>query len=267
MSLIEHFNPGGAAPVLVVCDHAGRVVPDGIDLGIDDDVLARHIGWDIGAADLSRRLASRLGAPAILNHCSRLVIDGNRRPHLSTSIPPISDGCVVPGNVELDPASVAVRITRYWLPYHRAVARVLADFRRRGVVPAIIAIHSCTPILAGQSRPWHVGVLWRGDRRIAAPVLSALHRMEGLVVGDNEPYSGLAEFGYTIEFHCQRTGLPHVMLEIRQDEIATREAAERWGDICAEVLQAALAGTELSRVLERSPDTVTWRRSSLVADH
>lgn len=258
MRMIEQFNAGGEAPVLVLCDHAGRLIPDGIDLGIDDATLARHIGWDIGAADTSRHLAELLGAPAILDHCSRLVIDSNRRPGTASAIPPISDGCVVPGNVELPAERARARMREFWLPYHRAVAARLAAFRRRRVVPAIVAIHSFTPSMAGLDRPWQVGVLWRGDRRLAGPVLATLSRGD-LVVGDNEPYSGLAEFGYTIEFHGQRTGLPHVMLEVRQDEIDTAAGARRWAGIIAASLRTPLADPRLYHAYQRSPDTVTWR--------
>ena len=92
-SWLERCNPDGRAPVLLLCDHAGRGVPAHLEqLGVSDEALARHIGWDIGAADLTRRLAHLLDAPALLNHCSRLVIDPNRRPGTPTSIPEISDG-------------------------------------------------------------------------------------------------------------------------------------------------------------------------------
>ena len=43
---------------------------------------------------------------------SRLVIDPNRRPGTPTSIPEISDGCVVPGNQGLAPAVQIDRVLR-----------------------------------------------------------------------------------------------------------------------------------------------------------
>ena len=130
-------------------------------LGISEEMLARHIGWDIGAADLTRALARRLGAAAVLNHCSRLVIDPNRRPGNPTSVPAVSDGCVIPGNQDLTPDAVRERVRRYFLPYHRTVARQIAAFSRARTVPAVISVHSFTPRMNGEDRPWHVGVLWR----------------------------------------------------------------------------------------------------------
>lgn len=267
-SQIEVFNPEGEAQVLVLCDHAGRHVPGGLEwLGISEEALARHIGWDIGAADLTRELARRLDAPAILNHVSRLVIDPNRRPGTPTSIPEISDGCVVPGNRNLSLDEIVERVRRYFLPYHRTVARRIGAFRRRGIVPALIAVHSFTPVMNGQDRPWQVGVLWRGDTRLARPALEALEARGDLVVGDNQPYSGLRDFGFTVQFHAQRPRLPHVMVEVRQDEIATPEGAGRYAAILHEALTEPLADPALYTIfegdnLDRAGGLISWRHAS-----
>jgi predicted N-formylglutamate amidohydrolase len=267
LSYVEEIA-GTGRPVLLLCDHAGREVPGGRDrLGISEATLARHIGWDIGAADLTRALARRLGASAVLDHCSRLVVDPNRRPGGPTSVPAVSDDCVVPGNQDLDAAELAERVRRHFLPYHRAVARRIGAFRRRGQVPAVISVHSFTPRMNGEDRPWQVGVLWRHDRRLAAPVLERLRARGDLVVGDNQPYSGLGEFGFTVEFHAQRTRLPHVMFEVRQDEIDTPDKAERWADILADALSEPLARPDLYTRLNDVPQTpglegFSWRRGS-----
>ncbi len=265
---LEHFNPRGSAPVLILCDHAGRLVPPELEqLGLSDSALAQHIGWDIGAAEVTRELARHLDAPAILNHCSRLVVDPNRRPGTRTSIPEISDGCVVPGNEGLSPTAQIERIRRYFLPYHRAVARHIAAFRRGGRVPAVIAMHSFTPHMNGEDRPWQVGVLWRGDRRLAQPVLTALEARGDLVVGDNQPYSGLRDFGFTVQFHAQRTRLPHIMFELRQDEVATSGDAARYAGIVHEALRDPLKDPSLYRIypgdnLDRAGGLISWRHAT-----
>ncbi|HET6468232.1 MAG TPA: N-formylglutamate amidohydrolase [Geminicoccaceae bacterium] len=267
---IELFNPLGAAPVLILCDHAGRRVPARLQgLGVSEEMLARHIGWDIGAADVARRLARLLDAPALLDHVSRLVIDPNRRPGSPTSIPPVSDGCVVPGNEHLALEEIRRRVVEHFLPYHRAVARRLGAFRRRGIVPALVAVHSFTPHMASQDRPWQVGLVWRTDDRLAAPVLAALRRRSALVVGDNQPYSGLSDFGFTVTFHAQRSRLPHLMIEIRQDEIDTREKAEAWAELIAADLREPLADPALYRLYEGDnldPATLPsgWRHASFI---
>jgi predicted N-formylglutamate amidohydrolase len=248
---LELFNPQGPAAVLLLCDHAGRLVPPELEqLGISDAALAQHIGWDIGAAEVTRELARLLGAPAILNHTSRLVIDPNRRPGSPTSIPEISDGCVVPGNQDLAPTAQVERVLRWFLPYHRTIARRIAAFRRAGIVPAVIAIHSFTPRMNGEDRPWQIGVLWRGDRRLSTPVLAALEARGDLVIGDNQPYSGLREFGFTVQFHAQRPRLPHIMFELRQDEIATTEGALYYARIVHGSLAPALAAPGLHELFD-----------------
>jgi predicted N-formylglutamate amidohydrolase len=264
---LELFHASGRAPVLLLCDHAGRHVPAELaQLGVDDAALARHIGWDIGAAEVTRRLAVSLDAPAILNHVSRLVIDPNRRPGTPTSIPEISDGCVVPGNQRLDLPAAVDRVARYFLSYHRAVARRIGAFRRAGVVPAVIAVHSFTPCMNGEDRPWHIGILWRGDQRLSRPVLQSLQARGDLVIGDNQPYSGLLDFGFTVQFHAQRPRLPHIMLEIRQDEIETQEQAWRYADIVHDALREPLADTALYSVftgdnLDPGGGLISWRHA------
>jgi len=267
-SYVEEIAATAERPLLILCDHAGKEVPGGLGLlGIDAAALSRHIGWDIGAADLTRGLARRLGAAAVLDHCSRLVIDPNRRPGSATSVPAVSDDCVIPGNQGLDATDLRERAGRYFLPYHRAVARRVAVFRRAGQTPAIVSVHSFTPRMNGEDRPWQVGILWRHDRRIADPVLDHLRARSDLVVGDNQPYSGLGEFGFTVEFHAQRTRLPHVMFEVRQDEIDTPEKAERWADILADALAEPLARPDLYTRFDDVPETpglegFSWRRGS-----
>ncbi len=266
MTTLELYRTERTTPCLVVADHAGRMVPEGIELGVDPHDLARHIGWDIGAATVSRRLADRLNCGAILCHVSRLVIDPNRRPRLPASMPVVSDGTVVPGNRDLAEADITRRIRNHFLPYHRAIARWLGSRRRAGIVPAMIAVHSFTPRMLGQSRPWQVGVLWRGDRRLAQPLLDGLRRDPHLCVGDNQPYSGEQDFGYTVNFHAQRTHIPHVMVELRQNEIDRTETALAWADRLADLLIPALADPELYRTYEGDnladlPEGTSWRQA------
>jgi predicted N-formylglutamate amidohydrolase len=243
---VELFNIDGGAPVLVLCDHAGRWVPPELNgLGLPESELARHIGWDIGSADLARRLARLLDAPAVLCHVSRLVVDPNRKPGDPSSMPRVSDGTLVPTNQDLGPEQVRGRLARFFIPYHRAIARQIARLRRRHGVPVIVSVHSFTPHLADAWRPWHAAVLWDTDARLAAPALAALRRDPALRVGDNEPYSGRFPVGYSIPFHAARPRLPHVTFEVRQDLIATREAAEAWAERLAGVLREPLSDRKL----------------------
>ena len=118
------LNEGGSAQLLLTCDHASRAIPASLaNLGLDEAALARHIAWDIGAAEVTRLLAEGLGAPAILAGYSRLAMDLNRRPQGEGSIAPVSDGTAVPGNQGLSPEDAAARQAAIFDPYHSAIGR------------------------------------------------------------------------------------------------------------------------------------------------
>jgi len=238
---VEHVNAAGKAPVLITCDHASRRVPRSLhNLGLDAESLKLHIGWDIGAADVSRGLARRLDAPAILAGYSRLVIDCNRDLDDPTSMAGVSDGVPVPGNRDLSAVDRARRAEGLFKPYHRAVEAALDGFAARGVRPAVLSIHSFTPVMNGFARPWHIGILWDKDPRMAVPILAALRREASLVVGDNEPYSAREPAGYTVRTHAEKRGLPHLNVELRQDLLASDAGTAEWADRLARVLTPLL---------------------------
>ncbi len=232
----EVFNDGAAAATLLLCDHAGRRIPKCLgDLGLEAAAFERHIAWDIGAAEVARRLAVRLDAPLVFANYSRLVIDVNRRPDDPTSMPEESDGTPVPANRGLSGPAREARISCIHEVYHQLVARRLAAMTARGV-PMVISVHSFTPVFKGFERPWQVGVLWNRDGRLARPLMKRLAELN-VSVGDNEPYSGQDAHGYTLPRHVESVGIPHVLLEVRQDLIDTRSGAEEW----SETLYSALA--------------------------
>lgn len=243
-SEVEVFNANGEpARALLVCDHASAEIPVELSsLGLAAEDLRRHIAVDIGAADLTRALAVDLGMPAVLAPWSRLVVDCNRAPGDSTAIVDSSDGTRVPGNAGLDSSSRQARIERFHRPYHETIDAVLDKALATGAIPALIAIHSFTPRLNGNDRPWQVGILWDRDDRLATPLLAAL-RAERLVVGDNEPYSGRHPTNYTVDRHGARRGIPHVSIEVRQDLIDSPEGVTSWRRLLARVIRQSLHAT------------------------
>lgn len=248
---VEIFNDTAPAPLLLVCDHAARLVPRRLGrLGLDETAFGRHIAWDIGAAEVARRLAARLSAPLALSVYSRLVVDTNRRPGDPTAIPEESDGTPVPGNRGLTAVDRIARIVAMHEPYHAAIAARLAALRGRGIVPVLLSIHSFTPTFQGFARPWQIGVLWNRDGRLARPLMDRL-AAAGIVVGDNQPYSGQDRHGYTMPRHAEEAGLPHALIEIRQDLIDTPSGAELWAANLHDVLAPLVADQALHQVLQR----------------
>lgn len=223
--------------LLFVCDHASNDLPVAYGmLGLETDLFASHIASDIGAAEVTRTLAKAFGAGSILARWSRLLIDLNRGADDPTLVMKLSDGSIIPGNARADSAEVTRRLGKYFTPYHAAIANEIRTMRAGGVVPVILSIHSFTPVWKGWKRPWEVGILWDRDARLARPMIERLTKA-GFKVGDNEPYSGELENDCLYQ-HGTMLGLPHVLIEIRQDLIADDTAART----CAARLKPVIAG-------------------------
>lgn len=234
----EFVNADGVAPILLLCDHASNRVPSDLrSLGLDERQLASHIAWDIGAAEVTRELALRLDAPAVMSRTSRLVVDANRRPGTDSLIPEEVDGIIIPGNLGLSEADRDRRVEVFHRPYHRAISERLEAMSAGGQVPTVVSIHSFTPVMNAVARPWQVGILSGIDRRLSLHLISHL-RAEGLVVGDNEPYSGSDVYGYTVNQHAESTGLPNVTVELRQDLVDTPHGVVDWSERLARTLGA-----------------------------
>jgi predicted N-formylglutamate amidohydrolase len=235
-------NTRGKAPLLLLCDHASKAIPQALgDLGISDEELSRHIGWDIGGLDAAIELAGVLDAPLVASGYSRLVIDCNRWPGGQGSTPEVSDGTPVPANRGLTAEQVDARAEACFWPYHREVDRQLDRMTACGRKVALLVMHSFTPEMNGFKRPWHVGVLWNDDPRLPQSLLTELRRDPSLIVGDNEPYSARDPTEYTLTAHAQPRALPHCSLEVRQDLIGTTGDARAWGRRLAPAIRTAVA--------------------------
>jgi predicted N-formylglutamate amidohydrolase len=244
----ELVNAEATRPILLVCDHASRAIPRSLaTLGLDAEALSKHIAWDIGAADLTLRLADRLDAPAVLAGYSRLIIDLNRQPGDPQSILGVSDGVVISGNLGLAAEEQEARAEAFHWPYHHAVDQAFARLRRSGPEPLFFSVHTFTPSLGGEDRYWDMGVLWNRDPRIAVPLVEILREREGLHVGDNQPYSG-KEIAYTLNLHAGSAGLAHCAVEIRQDHCESAAKLDEFADLLADALERILAMPNLHRV-------------------
>jgi predicted N-formylglutamate amidohydrolase len=234
------YNENGRSPFLIVADHAGNSMPRALRrLGVPEAERERHIAWDIGIAATCRLVADALDATLVQQNYSRLVIDCNRTPGSENSILEISELTPVPGNMGLSESEKAARMRDIFRPYHDRIETELNRTRQTGRPTVLIAMHSFTPVFEGVARPWHVGVLYNRDPRFAHLLMALLKREEGLVVGDNAPYSVTDASDYTIPVHGERRGLHHVAIEVRQDLIADDKGQRVWGALLARLLAHA----------------------------
>ena len=233
---VEVLNPGGTSPYVLVCEHASNwIPPEYAGLGLPKAELTRHIAWDIGAADMARRLSERLDAPLVLAGASRLLIDLNRPPGSPGSIPELSEATPIPGNRDLDPDERARREARWFHPFQAAVSGLLAERQSAGAVTAVLGVHSFTPVYLGQRRVMQVGILYRKSAGFAARLVDALGGA-GAGIAHNDPYQIEDDSDYTVPVHGEARGLDAVLIEVRQDLVSTPRTAQAWGDRLAEAL-------------------------------
>jgi predicted N-formylglutamate amidohydrolase len=228
---------GAQSPFFLTCDHGSARIPRKLGcLGLSSADLRRHIAWDIGAAAVAVELAARLDAFAILQSYSRLVIDCNRQPGSPQSILQLSEATPIPGNEAVTRRDSAARERELFRPYHERIRTELDARKARRQPTILISVHSFTPRFHGNQRPWHGGVLYNRDTRLATRLLQCLRADSGLVIGDNEPYSVSDSTDYTIPEHGEKRGLPHAGIELRQDLVDAQAGQIEW----AERLAAAL---------------------------
>lgn len=234
----------GTSDLFITCDHAGKRIPRRLgDLGLPAGERERHIAWDIGILETSKRMADILDATLVAQVYSRLVVDCNRDPSMQSYIAAISEATAIPGNIGLSDEQVAARTREIYKPYHDRIVSLLdarAAAKRRTV---LVAMHSFTPVFKGIARPWQIGLLYNRDKSVAR-ILHELLSTTCLTVGDNEPYAITDTSDYGIPVHGEQRGIPSIEIEIRQDLIAHEPGQREWAQRMAWMFR---------QVLERLP--------------
>ena len=234
---IENRDAQGV--VVLVCEHASNDFPPPWDagLGLGGDLRAAHIAWDPGALGVARGLAQALDATLIHARASRLIYDLNRPPDAPGAMPACSEIHDIPGNQDLDPAERLARTRAHYIPFHAALAELLAQRLAQGAQPVLITVHSFTPVYFGQRREVEFGLIHDADNRLARAIAA---QDTGLVTRLNAPYSAADGVAHMLARHATPLGLPHAMLEIRNDLIATPEAQAEMAARLAPAIRAAI---------------------------
>jgi predicted N-formylglutamate amidohydrolase len=225
----------GSSGWLLTVEHAGRAIPSRLGaLGLPDGELDRHIGWDIGALALAEKLQPMLDATLVAQRYSRLVIDCNRPRSATDLIPDVADETPVPGNTSISHADVTARWSEIHAPYHNAIAQVLPQAH------SLLSVHSYDPRRRTDAgvRPWPIGLLWRKANPLADRLAKSL--AEHITpLGLNQPYEIEDDGDYTIPVHAEPRALPHVLIEVRNDHLASSDAIERIASLLAHACQEA----------------------------
>ncbi|MFT3988103.1 N-formylglutamate amidohydrolase [Aestuariivirga sp.] len=235
---VSVINPAGTSPYLLICEHASRFIPASYKgLGLTEEDLRRHIAWDIGAADVATALSAHLDAPLVLAGYSRLLIDLNRPVGARTSIPDVSEVTEIPGNINISGKEREHRERSYFTPFQAQVTAMINDRLKAGITPVIVAIHSFTPVFKGFARPWHAGILYRRSKSFGHSFAEALGGASQHIA-ENEPYQIEDDGDYTVPIHGEARGLDAVLVEVRQDLIATPDGAKAWAHRLKRALSA-----------------------------
>ena len=235
---VDIVNRDARAPLFLLCEHAGQAIPKALNnLGLSQDHINQHIGWDIGAEALARYVANALGSPLIIQRYSRLVIDCNRPPGSEGSIPGISDSVPVPGNVGLGQKDHNRRRQSIFDPMNDAITRMFQDHPRR----AVFSIHSFTPQFQGVLRPWDAGFLTRNDTDTAGQLMAHIGESDpSLTLGLNEPYQIDDASDWFIPRHAEARDMRHCLIEVRNDHLRDEAGIARWGALLADAIAGVM---------------------------
>ncbi|MCK0126826.1 N-formylglutamate amidohydrolase [Gelidibacter sp. F2691] len=228
-SLTSEFGPavhvdqlGDAPKVIVVCEHASNNVPaDLANLGLDEEMLTRHIAWDPGALPVAQALADRMSAVLVYGGISRLVYDCNRPPEAMDAVPARSEVFDIPANMDISEADRDARVRYVYQPFSETLSDQIV--KHQTSLELMITMHSFTPSYRGQKREVQIGILHGDDDRVARAMMRTIPADLELNVQLNEPYAAVDGVAHTLNVQAVPHGLPNVMIEVRNDLIETPE--------------------------------------------
>ena len=239
--MINTINEDKESNFLIICDHASNRIPSEYKrLGLNEELLATHIAYDIGVKETATYLAKQLECPLVMSDFSRLLIDANRGIDDPTLIMKISDGEIIKGNKDIsfliNCSEKRYRIETYYNAYHNKISEIINRSLKKNIFPALISIHSFTPFFGGNKRSTELGILWDSDNRLPDIFFSYLNKnYKNINVGNNKPYTGRMK-NDTLYRHGTKQGLANILIEIRQDLIIDSAKQKEFSKIIAKPL-------------------------------
>jgi predicted N-formylglutamate amidohydrolase len=239
--MINTLNENKKSNFLIICDHASNFIPSEYkNLGLSENILATHIAYDLGVKEVATNLANDLQCPLVMTHFSRLLIDANRGIDDPTLIMKISDGKIIQGNKNISFVTNCKekrkRINTYYTAYHNKISELIKRSLSEEIFPAIISIHSFTPLFGRNKRKTELGILWDSDNRLSDIFFNYLNKnCKDMNIGNNKPYSGRIK-NDSLYRHGTKQGLANILIEIRQDLITDSKGQEEFSKLIAKPL-------------------------------
>jgi len=248
----ETVNPDGASAVLLICEHASKHIPTSLNnLGLDAQSSNSHVAWDPGALSVAEHMSATLDASLIAATVSRLVYDCNRPPEAAGAMPAKSEIFPIAGNQNIPLEEKTARINEIYVPFTNAIRDEIAARTDAGRTTVLVTIHSFTPIYFGEKRKVELGLLHDQDATLTEAMLAIPSTME---VQRNQPYGPDDGVTHTLKLHALPNGLLNVMIEIRNDLIATGDDQTKVAD-------------ELSVMITQALDTLQFFAPTTEATH
>ncbi len=235
-------NPEALSPVLLVCEHASRRLPENMgSLGLSADALESHIAWDPGALAVSQLLIKSLDAALIYQRFSRLVYDCNRPPEAEAAMPPVSEVFEIPGNANISVAERLARTEALYTPFRDGLSDFIVTRKANDRPPVLVTMHTFTPVYHGKRREVEVGILHDEDDALANAMLATAEKSARYVVRRNEPYGPADGVTHTLIEHGLKNDLLNVMIEIRNDLVRDEIGQKVMADYLTGLLGESLA--------------------------
>lgn len=237
------INANGESEIVLVCEHASNRIPHKLDnLGLTQDTIDSHAAWDPGAAAVAILLSQALDAPLVSARFSRLVYDLNRPPEHPEAVRSVSEIYHIPGNENLSDDAVRARVHTIYQPFCAEVALVLDKAMSQHRRPVLVTVHTFNPVYHGVKRQVELGILHDDDdARLADQMLLEAAEHTSMVTRRNEPYGPADGVAHTLLLHAIPNGILNVMLEIRNDLVATSEQQANVANEIVDLLRTSLS--------------------------
>ena len=178
--------------LLITCEHGGNEVPPEYAplFAGHEEVLATHRGYDPGALELARQIATRFNASLHFATTTRLLVELNRSAHHRRLFSEFA--------ASLDASARGELLDRFYRPYRAAVESAIADEVSRRHRVLHVSVHTFTPVLDGVVRTADIGLLYDPARPLERAFCDAWRdalraARNDLCVRRNYPYLGKSD--------------------------------------------------------------------------